>query len=450
MRCILIFVLISPLTSSVIGQEVSKLESFSEEVTRIDSFNLFSVINGIVGGISNFAHLISSLNDIFSVVYNEPGVKNTSIPIPEDTYLNISRLAVKYGYRFENHTVTTEDGYTLTLHRIPHGRNGTTNGLVAFLMHGIMDSSDSWVIQGPDKALAYILADQGFDVWMGNARGNKHALTHVKFNPKQSEFWKFTWDEIGVYDLPAMIDYALNVTKKDGLFYVGHSQGTTSFYVLNSLKPEYIEKVKMMFSLAPVAWMRHVKSPIVRMFSPAYKILGYLLSNFNTYTPTTDFFNKIASVICTVTPTKCDNLLYLMLGNDDKFLNKTMIPVIFGHMPSGSSTLQFVHYGQLVQSGRFCRYDFGEEKNFKLYGQITPTEYNLRNINTPITLFYGGNDWLSDPSDVDLLKTQLNVFDDYFIEEYNHLDFLYATNANDLIYSRIVKDIYDFENTIFS
>jgi lysosomal acid lipase/cholesteryl ester hydrolase len=67
---------------------------------------------------------------------------------------------------------------------------------------------------------------------------------------------------MGVHDLPAEIDWVLNVTGHKKLFYIGHSMGTTMFYVMASMRPEYNDKVQLMVSLAPVAFVGHVKSPI--------------------------------------------------------------------------------------------------------------------------------------------------------------------------------------------
>ena len=44
------------------------------------------------------------------------------IAAPYDADLSIKEIVEHHGYLFESHEVTTEDGYILTLHRIP-GKN---------------------------------------------------------------------------------------------------------------------------------------------------------------------------------------------------------------------------------------------------------------------------------------------------------------------------------------
>lgn len=64
-------------------------------------------------------------------------------------------MITKYGYNGELHHITTEDGYILESHRISGGpKSPPKEGKkVALLMHGILDSSATWVLTGPNKGL---------------------------------------------------------------------------------------------------------------------------------------------------------------------------------------------------------------------------------------------------------------------------------------------------------
>lgn len=61
----------------------------------------------------------------------------------------------EYGYTAETHTVQTDDGYLLTLHRIPYGKNcGPENSRGPVLVqHGLLCSSADWVVMGPQQGL---------------------------------------------------------------------------------------------------------------------------------------------------------------------------------------------------------------------------------------------------------------------------------------------------------
>lgn len=64
-----------------------------------------------------------------------------------------------------------------------------------------------------------------------------------------------------------MIDYVLDHTGFEKLHYIGHSQGTTSFFVMASERPAYNDKILSMQALAPVAFMSNLRSPFVRAAS---------------------------------------------------------------------------------------------------------------------------------------------------------------------------------------
>lgn len=132
-----------------------------------------------------------------------PGIQNFTASVIE-----------RDGYQFEEHEVTTPDGYLLTVYRVTGkiGAEVVPGKKVVFLQHGLLMSSADWVISGPVKGLAYILSDAGYDVWMGNARGNTHSRKHLYLSPNKRAFWDFSWHEIGQIDLPAMIDHVRKST----------------------------------------------------------------------------------------------------------------------------------------------------------------------------------------------------------------------------------------------
>lgn len=53
------------------------------------------------------------------------------------------------GYPVESHTLQTEDGYILTMHRIPYGKNqddGSKRGPPVFCLHGLGENSVVWLM----------------------------------------------------------------------------------------------------------------------------------------------------------------------------------------------------------------------------------------------------------------------------------------------------------------
>jgi pimeloyl-ACP methyl ester carboxylesterase len=153
------------------------------------------------------------------------------------------------GYQGEAHQVEPIDaGWILKVHRIPPKTKSTKYPV--FLMHGLFATSADYLVTGRKSALAFLLADNGYDVWMGNnnnndrsllecifkqanllgnARGNRHAIiNYQKANLKT--IWDFSFHEMGLYDLPAMIDHMLAMTNSSKFFYVGHSQVLKFFY----------------------------------------------------------------------------------------------------------------------------------------------------------------------------------------------------------------------------
>ncbi|PAV58805.1 hypothetical protein WR25_11891 isoform B [Diploscapter pachys] len=186
----------------------------------------------------------------FLLVY--AGIVNsfpTEFPIDPELTLDFEGIAKRWNFYVESHEVTTDDGYILTVHRLPNKQFENENGPatsgsrpVVFVQHGLEGSSASWILNLPNQSLPFVFADAGYDVWLGNFRGNMYSKKHKTLDPKSHEFWKFSWDQMASSDLPAMINYVTAQTKVDQLYYVGFSMGTMTAFAEFSRNHELEKK----------------------------------------------------------------------------------------------------------------------------------------------------------------------------------------------------------------
>ena len=120
-------------------------------------------------------------------------------------------------------TVQTDDGYKLKLFRVKKSDfNETANPV--FLQHGLFGRSTNWAARG-DSSLLHVLVEQGFDVWVGNNRGNVYGRGHDSLDPVDNaeEFFDYSFYENGRYDMKSQIERALSEANKTQISFVGHS-----------------------------------------------------------------------------------------------------------------------------------------------------------------------------------------------------------------------------------
>lgn len=160
-------------------------------------------------------------------------------------------------YPAERHFVQTKDGYILGLYRIPKTNVQQGKRKTLLLMHGLTAAAPAYLTFGRRKSGGYYFSDAGYDVWIGNFRGNTFSRRHAVLNPNSPEFWTFSWHEMGVYDLPALIDYILQQTNQTQLAYVGHSQGVTAAFVMLSSLPQYNKKISILHAMTPPVILRY-------------------------------------------------------------------------------------------------------------------------------------------------------------------------------------------------
>lgn len=355
-----------------------------------------------------------------------------------------SYIINKKGYPIEEHFITTDDGYILGTFRIPHGRNESRNAInsgkpVVLLMHGLLDSSYTWVNNPIYESLGFLLADAGYDVWLGNNRGNTYSKRHKWLHTDTDDFWNFTWDEMAKYDSPNTIQYILDWTNQSKLAYVGHSEGTVQMFAMPTVRPDMVSKIAYFGALAPIAYVKHQKSPLIDLL--AYLDIAYIyeILGRKQFLPGIYILQNIAPELCEIVPEGCDEALWLLVG-PSKDLNASRIDVYVSETPADTSVKNMIHWSQGVKRDKFEMYDYGSSKaNEEHYGPNypEPPQYNLSAVTMPLGLYSGSNDWLADPTDVSKLRKELpnNITkQDIYIQGYDHMDFVWGMKANQTIY----------------
>ena len=311
----------------------------------------------------------------------------------------------RYGIPVEEHFVHTEDGYILKAFRLPQN----TSSPVVMLQHGILASSWCWLVNTEDKSLAISLWQMGYDVWLPNSRGNTFSRNHTKLKPfLNKQFWNFTFDDMATFDVVANIRYALNVSAKATLSFVGWSQGSTEMFIAAQDKhKDFLDlHVNLFIALSPVTYLKH-QSSLLLAVAKDFR-LGVLLDAMFPY----DVFSSaelptIGSWLCKITFEKICTITVDVVCGSSQHDNGKAITNLAAHFPAGTSVKDFDHFEQFLISDRFGRFDYGRARNIKHYGMPTPPSYNVSALKMPTALFRGSEDTLADPADVQHLLHDL-------------------------------------------
>ncbi|CAJ0566255.1 unnamed protein product, partial [Mesorhabditis spiculigera] len=373
--------------------------------------------------------------------------------VDPEALMTVPEIITHWGYPVEEYNVVTRDGYILTLHRIPYGRKGPSRKPrpVVLLQHGLLCTSSIWLLNLPSQSAGFVFADAGFDVWLGNMRGNTYSKTHYSMDAKESRFWRFSWEEMARYDLDAMVDGVLNVTQQEQLYYVGHSQGTLTMFAKLATDAVFARKIRKFFALAPAARLVNVKG-MFHTIGEAYPQLKlfYEMIGDHEFLPNNMFTRLLTDMLCDkkMKNPMCEDFIYQVSGPDSNQLNKTRIGIYLAHNPAGTSWRNLVHYAQMVKYGRMRPYDMGVEKSKMIYNMPHPPEFKLSNIDVPTYLFYSDSDWLATTEGVEGFI--LRQIDEKHIrlkrklQDFNHNDFLWGQRAKEEIYDVIIEAVkYD-------
>ncbi|ERM96918.1 triacylglycerol lipase 2 [Amborella trichopoda] len=355
-----------------------------------------------------------------------------------------SSVVQPYGYSCEEHTVTTKDGYILSVQRIPHGKRGSKiSGQPVLLQHGVLMDGLTWLLNPPDQSLAYVLAESGFDVWIPNTRGTHFSRAHTSLQPTDPAYWNWSWDELAAYDLPAVFGYVHGQTGQK-INYVGHSQGTLMALASFS-QGKLMDTVRSAALLSPIAYLSHMSSAIGQLAAKAFvgEVTNWLgIAEFN---PKGQAVAKFLKALCANPGIDCYDLMTSFTGKNC-CLNSSTVELFLRYEPQSSSSKNMVHLAQMVRNGKIEMYNYGNPNdNMKHYGQADPPTYNMSNIprQLPLFLSYGGQDALSVTKDVELLQDSLKFHEGdeltvQYIDNYAHADFVMGVSAKHTVYDPLI------------
>ncbi|XP_057964625.1 triacylglycerol lipase 1 [Malania oleifera] len=344
------------------------------------------------------------------------------------------------GYPCSEHTIETKDGYVLALQRVASrtGELRVRRGPPVLLQHGLFMAGDAWFLNSIEQSLGFILADHGFDVWVGNVRGTRWSHGHISLSEKDKKFWDWSWQEMALYDLAEMIHF-INSTTNSKVFFVGHSQGTIMGLVAFT-HPDIVEMVEAAALLCPISYLEHVNAQFVLRLVDLHIDQMIVAMGIHQLNFRSDVGIQLLDSICDG-HVDCNDLLASITGKNCCF-NNSRTDFYLEYEPHPSSSKNLNHLFQMIREGTFAKYNYGPWKNLKQYGHLKPPKFDLSRIpkSLPLWMGYGGNDALADTTDLQHTLRELQSKPDLlYLENYGHIDFLLSVKAKQDVYNDMIE-----------
>ncbi|ODV84276.1 hypothetical protein CANARDRAFT_8631 [[Candida] arabinofermentans NRRL YB-2248] len=366
--------------------------------------------------------------------------------------VDIVEIVHAHGYKVHEHVVQTKDGYLLSIHRILAKRTSSTikllNKPVVYMHHGLLTNSELFVLgDKSSKCLPFILVDSGYDVWLGNNRGNKYSRKHLNLSSTDYRFWDYSLDEFAMFDIPDTIDYVLNATSQSSLNYIGFSQGSAQCLAALSLNPLLNTKIKLFIGLSPAMIPKGLNHPVLRYFVNSAPNLMYRLFGKRAILPSVVFWQKLMGP--KLYEMVVDNSLILLFGWQSQNLSVSQKKVGYAHMFSPSSVKSIIHWFQIIGNKRFQMFDEGGSSGSGLVylsGSASKTNrvapFPTQTITVPMLLIYGKSDSLID---IEITKEQLSCeLETIGLESYEHMDTLWANDVCSLVFEPVIQTLQKY------
>lgn len=371
---------------------------------------------------------------------------------------DITEIADIYGYIVREHVITTEDEYVLVIHKLEKkGIRYTPSRKIAYFHHGLLTNSELFLLGGTkERILPFVLVDMGYDVWLGNNRGNKYSMKHTKLSIDDAKFWDFSLDEYALYDIPNAIDYISSHYEESAkITYIGFSQGCSQLFASLSLKPELNTKLNLFIGLSPAIIPRNLNHPIFKaIVIQSAKNNEFLYSMFGNKAilPSVAFWSYFLG--SSLYEKVVDTSLVYLFGWSGKNMTKSQKKIGYPHMFSNSSVKSLIHWFQIINSKRFQMFDETCNIGMTKLSNISSVSRSKTNrvapfpiahhLNVPTFLVYGDSDILIDMENTKELilnindKMKNNIIDIVNCPGYEHMDTLWGKNVVDDVFTKVI------------
>ncbi|KAI0824247.1 triacylglycerol lipase [Trametes gibbosa] len=358
---------------------------------------------------------------------------------------DFQKLCEIFGYEHEEHVVLTKDGYLLGLHRLPakkgevrHSFGTSTGKPVVYLHHGLLMNSEVWIcLTDPRRSVAFTLVELGFDVWLGNNRGNKYSKKSIYHNPNSTKFWDYSIDDFAWHDIPDSISYILGVTKEPSLSYVGFSQGTAQAFAALSIHPPLNDKINVFIALAPAMSPAGLAASVVDSLMKASPTLLFLIFGRKSIMSSVPAWQSLLyPPVFSAAITASLRWLFNWRSHNIAPLQKL---AAFPHLYSYASVKSVVHWFQIMRNAKFQMYDDDVQRVMLIrraparpagaVSAYAPARFPTRNIVSPIVLLYGDADSLVD-IDAMLHELPKRSVSARRLHGYEHLDVIWGAGVD--------------------
>jgi len=339
---------------------------------------------------------------------------------------SIKGYAERFGCSCDVYEAVTKDGFVLVIQNIYPSKitkQEKTQRTAVILQHGLLQNSEVFVTN-EEHSLAFYLANKGYDVWLGNNRGN---TGNIYLDSSTEQYWDWCLDDLAKYDFPTTVEFVTSKISHSRLVFIGHSQGYAQAFAGVCINPQLASKLKLLVGLAPPIFVRSPSNFALDYMKSASSPVYFQLFGKTMFIPALMWVqNLLPSNVFSV---MAYGMFHYLFGWGDSRWDKTRKFKYFQCTPTLTSSKLVHHWFKILREGQLV--GFGDTKeDAECYSPD-------RQIACPIALFYGDKDSVVDAQRLLAASSQHKLQAAVKFEGFEHMDLIWSKDAHTEVYPHI-------------